>query len=67
MIDMNVYEKDKDMDEDEFTDEKREEHGDLGFEEEHEEITATTAEDRRRRKTLRYLLVDWIEMQVESY
>nr|GEX15075.1 nucleotide-binding, alpha-beta plait [Tanacetum cinerariifolium] len=33
-------EKDKDMDEDELSDEKREEHGDLGFEEEHEEITA---------------------------
>ncbi|GKC89346.1 hypothetical protein Tco_1149995, partial [Tanacetum coccineum] len=31
-------EKDKDMDEDELTDEKREEHGELGFEEEHEEI-----------------------------
>ncbi|PWA59814.1 nucleotide-binding alpha-beta plait domain-containing protein [Artemisia annua] len=49
-------EKDKDMDDDELTDEKREEHGDLGFEEEHEEITAAS-EERRRRKNLRYLLV----------
>jgi hypothetical protein len=47
MIDKNVYEKDKDMDEDEFTHEKREEHD--VFQEKHEEITAA-AEVHRRRK-----------------